>query len=92
MMRAITEALLSGGVPNPGAGTPPPGSASFVLILSWAKYIALGICVAGFLGSGAQMAISNRRGEGGEHASRLGWIFFGSIVVGSAVGFVTALT
>jgi hypothetical protein len=100
MLHAIAEALLSavaptpgagGGVPDPGGGIPPPGSGNFLKILSWGKWIAMGICVAGFMGSGAQMAISSRRGEGGEHASRLGWIFFGSIIVGSAVGFVTAL-
>jgi hypothetical protein len=54
-------------------------------------YIALGVCVLGVIIAGASMAISHRRGEGGEQASRLGWVLAGSIVIGSASGLVAAL-
>jgi type IV secretory pathway VirB2 component (pilin) len=78
-------------VPDPGAGTPPPGSEGFLSILSWAAWIAFGVCVLGVIIAGAAMALGNRRGEGGEHAQRLGWVLAGCIVIGSASGFVGAL-
>jgi hypothetical protein len=86
---AATSLLL--GVPDPGAGVAPPGSEGFLTILRWVAYIALGICVLGVIVAGASMAISHRRGEGGEQASRLGWVLAGSIVIGSASGLVAAL-
>lgn len=78
-------------VPDVGAGKPPPGSEGFIEILSWAAWVAFGVCVLGVIASGAMMAISSRRGEGGEHASRLGWVLAGCIVIGSASGLVGAL-
>lgn len=82
---------LLAAVPNPGQGKAPPGSTKFEDIISWAAYLALGVCVLGVIVAGAMMAISSRRGEGGEHMSRLGWVFAGCIVVGSASGLVGAL-
>ena len=79
------------GVPNPGGGEAPPGSEGFLTILGWAAWIVFGLCVLGVIIAGGAMAVSNRRGEGGEHASRLGWVLAGAIVVGSASGLVGAL-
>lgn len=78
-------------VPDPGAGQAPPGSEGFTTILGWAAWIAFGVCVLGVIVAGGAMALGNRRGEGGEHASRLGWVLAGCIVIGSASGFVGAL-
>lgn len=78
-------------VPDPGQGQAPPGSENFTEILSWAAWIALAICVLGVLVAGAMMAVGSRRGEGGEHMSRLGWVLGGCIVIGSASGLVGAL-
>jgi hypothetical protein len=82
---------FSAGVPDPGQGEAPPGSESFLVILRWAAWVAFGICVLGVIAAGARMAIANQRGEGGEHMTRLGWVFAGSIVVGSAAALVGAL-
>lgn len=79
------------GVPDPGSGTAPPGSEGFLTILRWTAWIAFGVCVMGVILAGAMMAISSRRGEGGEHGARLMWVFAGCIVIGSASGLVGAL-
>ncbi len=85
--------ILLAGVPNPGSGTAPPGSQRFTTILGWVAWVAFGICVLGVIITGAQMAISHRGGGGGggEHAARLGWVFAGCIVIGSASALVGAL-
>lgn len=78
-------------VPNPGGGTAPPGSAKFTTIISWAAYVAVGVCVVGILVVGAKMALQHRQGQGGDHAASLGWVMAGCIVVGSASAIVGAL-
>ena len=78
-------------MPDPGAGTAPPGSEGFLTILQWAAWIAFGICVLGVIIAGGAMAIGRSRGEGGEHAQRLGMVLAGCIVIGSASGLVSAL-
>ncbi len=78
-------------VPNPGGGEAPPGSEGFLTILRWAAWISFGVCVLGVIVAGATMAVSSRRGEGGEHGARLLWVFAGCIVIGSASGLVGAL-
>jgi hypothetical protein len=92
----LHQLIVDGGAilaqaPNPGHGSAPPGSGGFTKILSWAMWLALGICVLGFIGAGAMMAVQSRHGQGGEHASRLGWVMAGCVVVGGAAGFVNAL-
>jgi len=78
-------------IPNPGAGTAPPGSAGFISIMGWAKWIALGLCVLGLIVAGAIMAVSHRRGEGGEHGARIGYALAGVAVIAGAFSLVTAL-
>jgi Type IV secretion system pilin len=78
-------------IPDPGQGEAPPGSEGFLTILSWAAWIAFGVCVMGVIAAGAMMAIASRRGEGQEHGNRLMWVLAGCIVIGSASGLVGAL-
>lgn len=85
----LTE--VAAGVPNPGMGEAPPGSEGFLLILRWAAWIVLGLAVLGVIFAGARMLFGGRHGEGSEHASRLGWVLAGSLVIGSASGLVGAL-
>lgn len=85
----LTEVAV--GIPNPGMGEAPPGSEAFLTVIKWAVWIVLGICVLGVIFAGARMAFGGRHGEGSEHASRLGWVFAGCMVVGSASGIVAAL-
>jgi type IV secretory pathway VirB2 component (pilin) len=60
-------------------------------VVGWVTTIAFFICVLGVIIAGAMMAIGQRRGEGGEHAARLGWVLAACIVIGSASALVTAL-
>lgn len=60
-------------------------------VLDWVKYIAYLICGLGIVIAGGMMAIGQRRGEGGEHAARLGWVLAACIVIGAATALVDAL-
>ena len=78
-------------VPDP-APSQPPGTERFITIMSWVKWVALAICVLGLIIAGAGMAVQARRGEGGEHVGRLGFVLFGVIIIsgsGAIVGFLT---
>lgn len=75
-------------VPDPGAGTAPPGFENFTVIMGWAKWISLGLLVMALIFAGVRMAISNRRGEGGEHAASIGWVLGGVLVVSAATAIV----
>jgi hypothetical protein len=61
------------------------------LLLGFVSWIVTGLCVAGVLMVGGKMAISHRRGEGGEHAAGLAWVGGACILVGSAAAIVGAL-
>lgn len=78
-------------IPNPGNGAQPPGTKGFQTILQWAAWIGLAVCVLGVIIAGGSMAVASRRGEGGEHMSRLGWVLGGCIVIGAASGLVGAV-
>jgi hypothetical protein len=92
MLQVASHALtVLAAVPNPGQGAAPPGSEGILTILKWAAWIALVVCVLGVIVAGAMMSVQARRGEGGEHASRLGWVLAGCILIGSASGLVGAL-
>jgi len=78
-------------IDDPGVGTEPPGAQQLNLVLKWVTWIAFTICVLGIVIAGAMMAVGQRRGEGGEHAARLGWVLAACIVIGSASAFVGLL-
>ena len=84
-------AAYAGSVPKPSAAAP-PGSAQFQTILNWVAWGALAACVVGVIVVGGRMAMSHRRGDGGEHAQGLGTVLVGCVIVGSAASIVGALT
>ncbi|WP_199237107.1 TrbC/VirB2 family protein [Kribbella antiqua] len=69
----------------------PPGHEKLDGVVTWVKWIAYLICGLGIIIAGAMMAIGQRRGEGGEHAARLGWVLAACIVIGSATAIVDQL-
>lgn len=77
----------------PLIGEPLPGDAGdkVTKVVGWVTWIAFTICVLGVIIAGAMMAVGQRRGEGGEHAARLGWVLAACIVIGSASALVGAL-
>lgn len=76
---------------NPGTGEAPPGSEGLKKVIGWVAWIGFAICVLGIIIAGAMMAVGQRRGEGGEHAARLGWVLAACIVIGAATALVDAL-
>lgn len=83
-MRATIEALLA-------AGVAPPGSEKFTLIIGWVTWICTAVCGLGFVIIGTMLAVSIRRGDTGEHASRLGAAAAGVVIVGVSSQIVNAL-
>lgn len=71
--------------------TAPPGMEGLTTVIGWAGWIVLILCVIGVLITAGMMAVSNRRGEGGEHAGRLGFVLVATVLVGAAGGLVGAL-
>jgi hypothetical protein len=82
---------LAAAIPNPGQGEEPPGADQLMKVLKWVAWGVFALCVAGVLVSAGRMAVSHRRGEGGEHAQGLAWVFGACILAGSASAFVGAL-
>lgn len=77
-------------VPNPDP-IQPPGTEGFVTVMGWAKWVCLSVCVLGLFAAGALMAVQSRRGEGGEHAGKIGMALGGVVVIsaaGALVGFL----
>lgn len=90
MLHATISSIIAA-VPDPGRGSQPPGSGGLVTIIKWAAWIGLAVCVLGVIIAGASMAVASRRGDGGEHMSKLGWVLGGCIIIGSASGLVGAV-
>lgn len=82
---------LAAAVPNPGQGEEPPGAEQLTTILRWVAWTVFGLCVAGVLLVAGKMAVSHHRGQGGEHAQGLAWVFGACVLAGSASAFVGAL-
>lgn len=90
MLYATLTSIIAA-VPDPGQGAQPPGTEGFQTILKWAAWVGLAVCVLGVIIAGGSMAVSSRRGEGGEHMSKLGWVLGGCIIIGAASGLVGAV-
>lgn len=69
-------------VPQP-RGEQPPGTQGLSTVLNWTFWGVTFLCVVGVLMVAGAMAVSHRRGEGGEHLAKLGWVM-GACVLGAA--------
>lgn len=76
-------------LPVPGEPQAPPGVGDKAnTILAWGAWIVFALGIVGIFIVAGKMAVSNRRGEGGEHAASLGWVMGALILVSSAAGLV----
>ena len=82
--------ILPADIPNP-APVQPPGTEGFITIMGWVKWIGFGLAGIAVILVGIQMFFNSRRGEGGEHAGKLGWVLGGIILIGAAAGIVSSL-
>ncbi len=69
----------------------PPGSDKVLTVLGWVAWIIFAICIIAVMLVGARMAFTNRRGEGSEAASSLGWVMGGLVLVSVASAITGAL-
>lgn len=74
--------IAAGNIPSPH-GEQPPGTAGLTTVLNWTFWGVTFLCVVGVLMVAGAMAVSHRRGEGGEHLAKLGWVL-GACVLGAA--------
>ena len=76
---ATLPSLLPLQLPDPDP-VQPPGTEGFNDVMGWGKWVALGVLVMALIFAGVRMGIGNRRGEGGEHASSIGWVLGGVLI------------
>jgi hypothetical protein len=89
-MSLIPAVLASLPVPRP---IQPPGTGDISTVMGWVMWLGLALCILGLIAAGAMMAVNSRRGEGGEHAGRIGMVMGGVIVIGAAgalIGFLAS--
>lgn len=78
-------------VPNPGQGTPPPGSAGLLTLLGWVAWGVFACCVGGLLITAGRMALAHRRGEGVEVSGGVVTVLIATVIAGSASLIVGAV-
>lgn len=79
-----------GGIGNVGPKQP-TFAGKFTDLVSYGLWACTMLCVLGIAIIGTQMALAIRRGETGEHATRLGAAAAGVVIVGMASTIVNAL-
>lgn len=79
-------------VPDPGAGSMPPGFEQFTTIMGWGKWIALGILVLSLILAGVRLGMAQNRGDdASDQAGAIGKVLVGVIVVSAAFTIVAFL-
>lgn len=73
---------------NPQA---PNGFEQFIVILNWAAWAAILVCVVGFIISAARLGIAYRNGEM-EGAKGLVLALVGCVLIGGAAGIFNTIT
>jgi hypothetical protein len=69
----------------------PPGTEGLGTLLSWAMWLVTFAGIVGVFIAAGSMMLSHRRGEGGEQASKLGWVLGGCCVAAAAAPIVNVL-
>jgi hypothetical protein len=96
---AWTTVLAQTPAPSGGAGgvgdikptKPDFDTSKFTALAGYVQWGGLIICAVGIVGIGTMMAVSIRRGEGGEHVSRLGMALLGVVIVSLGPAIVASL-
>lgn len=83
----FAAAVLPAQIPNPNP-VQPPGTGKFLDVMGWVKWVALAATIIGLMIAGGMMALNSRRGEGGEHAGKIGAALMGVIVISAAAALV----
>jgi hypothetical protein len=91
LLMEIAMHLLPFEPPGDPKATAPPGADGILMLLGWTKWLALAIAIAGLMITGARMAISHRRGEGGEHGAAIAWVLAGVIIISGGWAILMAI-
>lgn len=84
--------LQAGLVATDSGPVAPPGVAAKTnTIIGWAKWGCFAICIFGLIFVASKLAVSNKRGEGEDHAKSLGAVMAAAIVCGAAGSLIAAL-
>lgn len=71
--------------------TRPPGTEGLDTLLGWGMWLVTLAGIVGVLIAAGSMMLAHRRGEGGEQASKLGWVLAGCCVAAAAAPIVNVL-
>ena len=89
---AHTSLLQAGLAPTDSGPVAPPGvEGKTDTVIGWAKWGCFTVCILGLVFVAVKLAISNRRGEGEDHAKSLGAVMVGAILCGAAGSLIAAL-
>jgi hypothetical protein len=86
---AAVEVLAA--IPNPGQGTPPPGSGGITTVLGWVAWVVFACCVGGLLMVAGKMALEHSRGGHMEMSGGVVKVIVAAIIAGSASGIIGAV-
>lgn len=89
----VLTALLAALPADVGQPTPvqPPGTQDLNTLLNWMLWGVNFALILGVLVVAAMMAIAWKRGESGEHVSRLGWILGAGVLATGASTIINTL-
>lgn len=76
---------------TPPTPTRPPGTEGLTTLLNWGMWLVTFAGIVGVFIAAGSMMLSHRRGEGGEQASKLGWVLGGCCVAAAAGPVVNML-
>lgn len=89
---AHTALLQAGLAPADSGPVEPPGVATKTnTLIGWTKWGCFAICIFGLVFVASKLAISNKRGEGEDHAKSLGAVMAAAIICGAAGSLIQAL-
>ena len=69
----------------------PPGTDGLTTLLNWGMWMVTFAGIIGVLVAAGSMMLAHRRGEGGEQASKLGWVLGGCCVAAASGPIVNVL-
>lgn len=92
---AVLLLAAAGGPAAADVGAPspvqPPGVGGLTTLLGWGMWLVTFAGIVGVLIAAGSMMLAHRRGEGGEQASKLGWVLGGCCVAAAAAPLVNVL-
>ena len=87
---AVTAAPAAADI-TPPTPARPPGTEGLTTLLNWGMWLVTFAGIIGVLIAAGSMMLSHRRGEGGEQASKLGWVMGGCCVAAASGPIVNVL-